>query len=113
MTTCRVVSLPMVIEAARYRALRPEAVRRIGEHMTPASRPADESASTKITARIRELGDWRGETLAHLRRLIHDADPDAEEEWKWEKPTSGGTRVWSHDGCVCTGEPYKQDEKLT
>ena len=81
--------------------------------MTPASRPDDESASTKITARIRELGDWRGETLAHVRQLIHDADPDIEEEWKWEKPTSGGTPVWSHDGGVCTGESYKQVVKLT
>ena len=81
--------------------------------MTPASRPDDETASAKITARIRELGDWRGETLAHVRQLIHDADPDIEEEWKWEKPTSGGTPVWSHDGGVCTGESYKKAVKLT
>jgi len=72
-----------------------------------------EAASDKITERIRELGDWRGETLAHLRQLIHDADPEIEEEWKWEKPTSGGTPVWSHDGGVCTGESYKQVVKLT
>ena len=72
-----------------------------------------EAASDKITERIRELGDWRGETLAHLRQLIHDADPEIEEEWKWEKPTSGGTPVWSHDGGVCTGEAYKQVVKLT
>jgi hypothetical protein len=81
--------------------------------MTPASRPDDETASAKITARIRELGDWRGETLAQVRQLIHDADADIEEEWKWEKPTSGGTPVWSHDGGVCTGESYKQVVKLT
>jgi len=81
--------------------------------MTPASPPDGETASAKITERIRELGDWRGETLAHLRELIHDADPDIEEEWKWEKPTSGGTPVWSHDGGVCTGESYKQVVKLT
>jgi hypothetical protein len=81
--------------------------------MTPADRPIGEAASAKISERIRELGDWRGETLAHLRQLIHDADPDIEEEWKWEKPKSGGTPVWSHDGGVCTGESYKQVVKLT
>jgi hypothetical protein len=81
--------------------------------MTPASRSDGETASAKITARIRDLRDWRGETLAHVRQLIHDADPDIEEEWKWEKPTSGGTPVWSHDGGVCTGESYKQVVKLT
>jgi hypothetical protein len=67
-----------------------------------------ESASALIDARIKELGDWRGETLAHLRKLIHDADPDIVEEWKWM-----GTPVWSHDGIVCTGESYKQVVKLT
>lgn len=72
-----------------------------------------EDASARITKRIEELGDWRGETLAHVRRLIHDADPDIEEEWKWEKPTSSGVPVWSHDGGVCTGESYKQVVKLT
>jgi hypothetical protein len=81
--------------------------------MTPADRPIGDAASAKITERIRELGDWRGETLAHLRQLIHDADPDIEEVWKWEKPKSGGTPVWSHDGGVCTGESYKQVVKLT
>ena len=81
--------------------------------MTPADRPIGEAASAKISERIREMGDWRGETLAHLRQLIHDADPDIEEEWKWEKPKSGGTPVWSHDGGVCTGESYKQVVKLT
>src|SRR5436305_12242809 len=73
----------------------------------------DESASAKITRRIDELDDWRGETLARVRQLIHDADPDIEEEWKWEKPSSGGTPVWSHEGGVCTGESYKQVVKLT
>jgi hypothetical protein len=72
-----------------------------------------DAASDKITARIEELGDWRGKTLAHIRQLIHDADPEIEEEWKWEKPTSGGTPVWSHDGGICTGESYKQVVKLT
>src|SRR3954468_11964215 len=81
--------------------------------MAPADRPDDEAASAKITERIEELGDWRGETLARVRQLIQDADPDIQEEGKWEKPTSGGTPVWSHDGGVCTGESYKQVVKLT
>jgi hypothetical protein len=81
--------------------------------MTPTDRPNGEAASAKITKRIDELGDWRGETLAHVRELIHAADPDIEEEWKWEKPKSSGTPVWSHDGGVCTGESYKQVVKLT
>ncbi len=81
--------------------------------MTPAIRANDEDAAAKITTRIQELGDWRGATLAHLRQLIHDADPDIQEEWKWEKPKSGGTPVWSHDGGVCTGESYKEVVKLT
>ena len=71
------------------------------------------AASKKITKRIEELGDWRGETLAWVRELIHDADPEIQEEWKWEKATSPGTPVWSHDGGVCTGESYKQVVKLT
>jgi hypothetical protein len=65
-------------------------------------------ASANITKRIEELGDWRGEIIAHLRQLIHDADPDIVEEWKWM-----GTPIWSHDGIVCTGESYKQVVKLT
>ena len=76
--------------------------------MKPTSRPNGEAASANITKRIQELGDWRGETLAHVRQLIHDADPDIQEEWKWM-----GTPVWSHDGIVCTGESYKQVVKLT
>jgi hypothetical protein len=71
------------------------------------------TASENITKRIEELGDWRGETLAWVRRLIHDADPEIEEEWKWAKASSPGTPVWSHDGIVCTGESYKQVVKLT
>jgi len=81
--------------------------------MTPTARPKSEDASANITARIEELGDWRGATLAHLRRLIHDADPDIQEEWKWAKSTSPGTPVWSHDGGICTGESYQQVVKLT
>ena len=70
-------------------------------------------ASQKITHRIEELGDWRGEALSRARQIIHDADPEIEEEWKWEKATSPGTPVWSHDGDVCTGESYKEVVKLT
>ncbi len=81
--------------------------------MTPKESPNSEAASAKINKRIHELGDWRGETLARIRQLIHDADPDIQEEWKWEKPSSGGTPVFSHDGGVCTGESYKQVVKLT
>ena len=81
--------------------------------MKPRTRPDNEAASANITKRIQELGDWRGETLAHVRRLIHDADPDIEEEWKWVKPSNPGTPVWSHDGGVCTGESYKEIVKLT
>jgi hypothetical protein len=82
--------------------------RKIGENMKATNRPNGEAASANITKRIEELGDWRGKTLAHLRQLIHDADPDIQEEWKWM-----GTPVWSHDGIVCTGESYKQVVKLT
>jgi hypothetical protein len=67
-----------------------------------------ESAAALIDARIKELGDWRGETLAAVRRIIHDADPDVVEEWKWM-----GTPVWSHGGIICTGETYKNVVKLT
>ena len=66
------------------------------------------TASKNITQRIQDLSDWRGETLASVRQLIHDADPGIEEEWKWM-----GTPIWSHDGIVCTGETYKQVVKLT
>ncbi len=72
-----------------------------------------ESASASIDEKIKQLGDWRGKTLAHLRQLIHAADPGIQEEWKWAKPASPGTPVWSHDGIVCTGETYKQVVKLT
>jgi hypothetical protein len=72
-----------------------------------------ESASASIDEKIQELRDWRGKTLAHVRQLIHDADPEIQEEWKWAKPKSPGTPVWSHDGIVCTGETYKQVVKLT
>ena len=78
-----------------------------------ASRSTPDSASKMIDERIRELGDWRGSTLKRMRALIHDADPDIVEEWKWQKATSPGTPVWSHDGGICTGETYKEVVKLT
>jgi len=81
--------------------------------MKSTSQPNGTTASANITQRLLDMGDWRGDTLAHLRRLIHDADPDIQEEWKWVKPTSPGIPVWSHDGIVCTGESYKQVVKLT
>ena len=74
---------------------------------------AADEASRSISARIEEFDDWRGSTLAHLRQLIHDADPDVIEEWKWVKPSNPGVPVWSHDGGICTGEVYKQVVKLT
>ena len=85
----------------------------VGEIMTAKRVPNSAAASKNITKSIQELGDWRGETLAWVRQLIHDADPAIQEEWKWQKPSSPGTPVWSHDGGVCTGETYKQVVKLT
>jgi hypothetical protein len=76
--------------------------------MEATDRAEGEAASANISKRIAELGDWRGDMLAHVRQLIHDADPDIIEEWKWR-----GTPVWSHNGIVCTGETYKQVVKLT
>ena len=67
-----------------------------------------ESASAFIDAKIKELGDWRGETLAKVRGIIHAADPEVIEEWKWM-----GTPIWSHGGIICTGETYKKVVKLT
>ena len=71
------------------------------------------SASASIDAKIKELGDWRGTTLANVREIIHDADPEIVEEWKWAKPKSPGTPVFSHGGIVCTGETYKSVVKMT
>jgi hypothetical protein len=70
--------------------------------------PKGESPSRLIDGRIKALNDWRGKTLAHVRALIHQADPDVAEEWKWR-----GVPVWSHDGIICTGESYKAVVKLT
>src|SRR4051794_2474561 len=73
-----------------------------------------QSASELIDKRIAELGDWRGETLSRMRKLIKEADPDIVEEVKWVKPTNpGGVPTWSHDGIICTGESYKSIVKLT
>ena len=76
--------------------------------MKEFSTGSDPAASTLISARIAELGDWRGQTLARMRQLIQEADPDVVEEWKWR-----GTPVWSHDGILCTGESYKSVVKFT
>jgi hypothetical protein len=76
--------------------------------MTEQRAPTSAEAARQITAKIEELGDWRGAMLARIRQLIHDADPAIVEEWKWM-----GTPVWSHDGGVCTGESYTQVVKLT
>jgi hypothetical protein len=76
--------------------------------MKPTDRPSPAEAYANITKRIEELGDWRGETLARVRALIHEAEPAIQEEWKWM-----GTPVWSHGGDVCTGESYQQFVKLT
>jgi hypothetical protein len=72
------------------------------------------SASEEIHARIADLGDWRGERLAQIRNLIHEADPDVVEDVKWRKPSNpAGVPTWSHDGIICTGEIYKDKVKLT
>ena len=76
--------------------------------MKATDRPEGGAAAANITRRIRELGDWRGAMLARVRELIHAADPEVVEEWKWM-----GTPVWSHDGIICTGESYRQVVKLT
>ena len=76
--------------------------------MTSQQKTPGKAASKLISERIAELGDWRGDTLARMRALIKEADPDVMEEWKWR-----GTPVWSHDGGICTGESYKPIVKLT
>ena len=76
--------------------------------MTKAKGSQGQPASELISKRIAELGDWRGETLSRMRKLIKKADPDVVEEWKWM-----GTPVWSHEGIICTGESYKNVVKLT
>jgi hypothetical protein len=85
----------------------------------PAKRPPGTaetpaiSASASLDRKIKELGDWRGKTLAKVRKIVHEADPEIVEEWKWVKATSPGTPVFSHAGIVCTGETYKSVVKMT
>ncbi len=81
--------------------------------MKRSSASPGQSASQLISQRIAQLGDWRGETLSRMRKLIQQADPDVVEEWKWVKLKNPGTPVWSHDGIICTGESYKHAVKLT
>ena len=81
--------------------------------MTKSGSTEGPSASELIDRRIAELGDWRGEILTRMRRLIKEADPDVVEEVKWVKQTNPGTPTWSHDGIICTGESYKSVVKLT
>jgi hypothetical protein len=76
--------------------------------MKPTTRAEGKAASANISRKIKDLGDWRGKTLAHVRELIHAADPEVEEEWKWR-----GVPVWAHGGGICTGESYQQVVKLT
>jgi hypothetical protein len=84
---------------------------RVEVHM---KRPvAAESASALFDKKIKGPGDWRGQTLAKVREIIHEADPEIVEEWKWVKPTNPGIPVWSHGGIVCTGETYKDHVKMT
>jgi hypothetical protein len=82
-------------------------------NMEKAKTSQEASASELISKRISGLGDWRGETLGRMRKLIKQADPEVVEEWKWAKATNPGTPVWSHDGIICTGESYKEVVKLT
>src|SRR5436305_1170232 len=81
--------------------------------MEKSGSTAGQSPSELIDKRIAELGDWRGETLSRMRKLIREADPEVVEEWKWAKATSPGTPVWSHEGIICTGESYSEKVKLT
>ena len=81
--------------------------------MKNSSTTKDESPAQLIEAKSKELDDWRGKMLSHLRALIKQADPEVVEEWKWVKPSSPGVPVWSHDGGICTGETYKSVVKLT
>ena len=81
--------------------------------MTKAGARHEESPSELFSKRIAELGDWRGDMLRRVRKLIKEADPEIVEEWKWKKPSSPGTPVWSHGGGICTGETYKNVVKLT
>jgi len=80
---------------------------------TKSGSQEDKAPSQLIDEKIRELDDWRGRTLSRIRMLIGQADPEVVEEWKWVRPTTGGTAVWSHHGGICTGEVYKNVVKVT
>src|SRR6266700_5510110 len=100
--------------SARPTSRKPKAIDNVqNENMTKPGASQGQPASELISKRIAKLGDWRGETLSRMRKLIKEADPDVVEEWKWVKPTKPGTPVWSHDGIICTGESYKNAVKLT
>jgi hypothetical protein len=86
----------------------PTQLNEVANPMKKSATANSESPSRLIDARIKELGDWRGKTLSHVRALIKQADPEVVEEWKWR-----GVPVWSHDGLICTGETYKRAVKLT
>jgi hypothetical protein len=83
------------------------------ESMSKSGSTDAQSAAELIEERIAELGDWRGETLSKMRKLIKEADPEVVEEWRWRKPSNPGIPVWSHQGPICTGETYESVVKLT
>jgi hypothetical protein len=85
----------------------------MAKRTSDAEQGREDAASHEIDERIGELNDWRGETLARIRALIKQADPEVVEEWKWRKATNPGVPVWSHDGIICTGETYKNVVKMT
>jgi hypothetical protein len=100
-------------QSAAHGGTRGEELQVQEEKMKQPGSTNTQSASEQIDRRVAELGDWRGETLSKMRKLIRDADPKVMEEWKWAKASSPGTPVWSHDGIICTGETYKSVVKLT
>jgi hypothetical protein len=89
------------------------APKRVAAKAAKQAKAVANSASQMIDQRILELADWRGSVLQRMRDLIHEADPEVVEEWKWQKASSPGTPVWSHNGGICTGESYKEVVKLT
>ncbi len=94
--------------SAKKKAVTKKAAPKKKSAAAPSAQGTAKSASAEIDARIKELGDWRGEMLARLRAIVHDADPEVIETWKW-----GGVPVWEHDGILTTGETYKAAVKLT
>jgi hypothetical protein len=100
---------------AKPKAKRTSGASKPRKSATKSKSPPSKPASRLIDQRIRDLGDWRGETLAHMRALILEADPEMIEERKWRKPSNAmaGVPVWSHNGIVCTGEKYAKVVKLT